>query len=164
MASGGSKTPFKERAGLISRRYCISHPPDIVRITDIKKSPLWRSVELSALNILRFRHLEANSNIRILGCQYRGSTTQSAVTAPERLLILLGLFLFRVLYYTYLSPMKKSYPLRAIFVKLNCKSFHYKLFIGFNNLSKFTLLIVINTNPERGRAVNIRKDESYGIF
>ena len=52
----------------------------------------------------------------------------------------------------------------AVGVKLNCKSFHYKLFIGFNNLSKLTLLIVINTNPERGRAVNIRKDESYGIF
>nr|DAO54030.1 MAG TPA: hypothetical protein [Caudoviricetes sp.] len=69
VASGGSKTPFKERAGLISRRYCISHPPDIVRITDIKKSPLWRSVELSALNILRFRHLEANSSIRNYGCQ-----------------------------------------------------------------------------------------------
>nr|DAX33799.1 MAG TPA: hypothetical protein [Caudoviricetes sp.] len=36
---GRFENPLKERAGLISRRYCISRPPDIVRITDIKKSP-----------------------------------------------------------------------------------------------------------------------------
>lgn len=37
LASGDSETPYKVRAGRISFRYCISRPPDIVRITDIKK-------------------------------------------------------------------------------------------------------------------------------
>ena len=57
-----------------------------------------------------------------------------------------------------------SYPLIAVFVKLNCKSFHYKLFIGFNNLSKLTLLIVINIHAKRRCAINVRKNKSYAIF
>ena len=52
----------------------------------------------------------------------------------------------------------------AVGVKLNCKSFHYKLFIGFNNLSKLTLLIVINIHAKRRCAVNVRKNKSYAIF
>nr|DAQ50016.1 MAG TPA: hypothetical protein [Caudoviricetes sp.] len=34
-----------------------------------------------------------------------------------------------------------SYPLMAVFVKLNCKSFHNGLFVAFNSISKAIIII-----------------------